>query len=386
MKKISILGSTGSIGRNAVEVIRLNPKIYSIIALAAGQNISLLAEQIRLFKPKHVAVLNKQNAENLKKLIGRSRTEISWGQTGYENVASIEGAQMVLSAMVGAAGLIPTLAAIESGKDIALANKETLVMAGELVMDRAAKKGVKILPVDSEHSAIFQCMLGHNRNELRKIILTASGGPFRKASIQRLRNVSVKEALRHPNWKMGQKITIDSATMMNKGLEVIEARWLFDIDFDQIHVQIHPQSIIHSMVEYVDGSIIAQLGVPDMKGPIAYALSYPERLFRKDANLDFKKYNRLDFFQPDTIKFPCIKLAYEAGRKGGTMPVRLNAANECAVDAFLKRKIGFMDIPIVIDRVLKAECRERNSISIENIMDADRSARIKAAECIERLK
>jgi 1-deoxy-D-xylulose-5-phosphate reductoisomerase len=384
MKNISILGSTGSIGINAVEVIRRNLSKFKVVGLSAGLNVELLAEQIRIFKPKLVSVLNKESADKLNKSLNGLKPDILWGVSGYEAVASLDDAQMVLSAMVGASGLIPTIRAIDSRKDIALANKETLVMAGNIVMKKAESMGVKILPVDSEHSAIFQCLAGHNRRELRRIILTASGGPFRNASIERLKNVTAREALKHPNWKMGKKITIDSATMMNKGLEVIEARWLFAAEIEQIHVQIHPQSIVHSMVEYVDGSVIAQLGIPDMKGPIAYALSYPERLYSEEAHLDLLKTKRLDFLQPNLIRFPCLKLAYEAGRKDGILPAVLNAANELAVEAFLRKKIGFMDIPRVIDDALSS-CPYADAFSIEAILEADSWARRIAGENIERL-
>jgi 1-deoxy-D-xylulose-5-phosphate reductoisomerase len=281
----------------------------------------------------------------------------------------------------GGAGLLPTLEAIDAGKDIALANKETLVMAGGLVMEQARQRGVKLLPVDSEHSAIFQCMEGHRKQEIKRIILTASGGPFRNLSIEKMRHVTVKDALQHPNWKMGKKITIDSASMMNKGLEVIEARWLFAMDLEKIHVHIHPQSIVHSMVEYIDGSVIAQLGIPDMKGPISYAFSYPERFKSEDESIDFIQAGNLEFIRPDIERFPCLKLAYEAAGKGGTMPCVLNASNEIAVEAFLAGRIGFMDIPVVIEKAMAAH-DVGSASSIEMILEADRWAREKAIKII----
>ncbi len=385
-KKISILGSTGSIGVSALEVIQKHPQRFSVTGLAAGRNVDLLQEQILRFKPDVVAVLRQEDADRLSKWKSLpAGTEVFWGPTGYEAVATFDGSNMVISAMVGAAGLVPTLEAIESGKDIALANKETLVMAGRIVMERARLKGVRVLPVDSEHSAVFQCLCGQRSKDVRRIILTASGGPFLHVSKEKMSSVSVEEALNHPNWKMGRKITIDSATMMNKGLEVIEAHWLFAVEIDRIQVHIHPQSIVHSMVEFIDGSVMAQLGVPDMKGPIAYALSYPERLSSGGPFLDLLKAGKLEFIPPDMEKFPCLRLAYEAIQKGGTMPAVLNAANEISVSAFLSGDIGFGDMPAVIEKTL-SDHRRGEARTLGEVLEADRWARVRAQEYIEGIK
>ncbi|HUH65628.1 MAG TPA: 1-deoxy-D-xylulose-5-phosphate reductoisomerase, partial [Syntrophales bacterium] len=320
-KNIGILGSTGSIGVNALDVIGSNPGRFKVSGLAAYKNVRLLAEQIRKFRPRIAAVADREHAGELKKILGRVRgTEIVYGEGGYRDVAQVKEAEMVISAMVGSAGLVPTIAAIEAGKDIALANKEVMVMAGEFVVKKARAKGVLILPVDSEHSAIFQCITGHRGSEVKRIILTASGGPFLRLSKRKLARVKPADALKHPSWRMGRKVTVDSASMMNKGLEVIEARWFFAVDVDRIDVHIHPQSIIHSMVEYCDGSVIAQLSVPDMRIPIAYALSYPARLVREEPFVDLFEVGVLEFARPDMERFPNLKLAYEAARAGGTMP------------------------------------------------------------------
>jgi 1-deoxy-D-xylulose-5-phosphate reductoisomerase len=385
MKHISILGSTGSIGVNALDVIKNNPSRFRVVALSACQNISLLSKQIEQFKPRVVSVINKENARELEKIIDPAAgTEILFGSDGYREVATVKEANMVISAMVGSAGLLPTMQALEAGKDIALANKETMVMAGEIVVKIARKKGVKILPVDSEHSAIFQCLEGHRHTDIHRIVLTASGGPFLNASRDELANVKPAQALKHPNWLMGPKITIDSASMMNKGLEVIEAKHFFSVDMDRINVLIHPQSIIHSMVEYIDGSVIAQLGVPDMKIPIAYALSYPERLHRSGPFLDLLKVGRFEFFSPDVDKFPNLGLAYQAGRAGGTQPAVLNAANEVAVELFLKESIRFTDIPKLIEEVL--DCHQtKEAFTVHDILEADRWARERANKIAERM-
>ncbi|MBP8985237.1 MAG: 1-deoxy-D-xylulose-5-phosphate reductoisomerase [Syntrophobacterales bacterium] len=382
MKNISILGSTGSIGVSALEVVRRNPSRFRVLGLAAGRNVELLSRQVEEFRPMYVSLFDKETAAEFKKLAGAPSTAVLWGEEGYRTIATIEGVETVLSAMVGAAGLLPTVCAIEAGKDVALANKETLVMAGALVMEKASRKGVRILPVDSEHSAIFQCLEGERREYVKKIILTASGGPFRTLPPEKMAEVSVEDALKHPNWKMGKKITIDSATMMNKGLEIIEAQWLFGVDVDRVHVVVHPQSIVHSMVEFCDGSVIAQLGVPDMKGPIAYALSHPERLEREEGFLDLYAVGSLDFAAPDMGRFPCLRLAYEAGRKDGTMPAIMNAANEVAVEAFLGGKIGFTDIAAVIEKTMQG-LESREAGSVEDILDADRRARKFAAAYVE---
>jgi len=385
MKNISILGSTGSIGVNAVDVIRNNPDRFKIVALSACTNVELLGKQIERFEPIVVSVIDERHANKLKKIINpSSRTEILFGEDGYREVAAVQKADMVISAMVGSAGLLPTLEAIEAGKDIALANKEVLVMAGKIIVKKACEKGVRILPVDSEHSAIFQCINGHSRKDVRRIILTASGGPFFHLSKEKLADVKPADALKHPNWQMGQKITIDSATMMNKGLEVIEASWLFSMPMDKIEVHIHPQSTVHSMVEYIDGSVIAQLGIPDMRIPIAYALSFPERLPRSEPFLDLLTVGIFEFFRPDTEKFPNLRLAYEAGKTGGTMPAVLNAANEVAVKAFLKEIIKFTDISKIIESIIS--CHQPKDYSgLGEILEADQWARDNAKKIIERM-
>ncbi|MBN1614844.1 MAG: 1-deoxy-D-xylulose-5-phosphate reductoisomerase [Deltaproteobacteria bacterium] len=387
MKRLSILGSTGSIGANACDVVRNHPGRFEIVGLAAGRNVDLLAAQIEAFQPEVVAVIDEEHARRLERLLGTGRKpSVLWGTEGYREVAALPAADMVLSAMVGAAGLLPTLTAIEAGKAVALANKETLVMAGELVMERARSRGVSILPVDSEHSAVFQCLSGQRHQDVRRIILTASGGPFWNLSKEEMEKVTAAQALRHPNWKMGDKITVDSASMMNKGLEVIEAKWLFGIDIERIDVVVHPRSIVHSMVEYRDGSIIGQIGVPDMRIPIGYALSYPERLTACEGNhLNLLEAGPLEFFRPDFEKFPNLRLAFEAARAGGTMPTVLNAANEIAVSAFLGGSIGFLQMPLVIGKVL-SEHEQTASRAIDVILRADDWARKRAAEIIEEIK
>jgi len=386
MKNISILGSTGSIGLNALDVIENNPGHFKIVALSAGKNIALLGKQIEKFKPEFVSVVDEEHAFELKRMINSSiKTEILFGENGYCEAACIQQADMVISAMVGSSGLLPTIEAISAGKDIALANKEVMVMAGSLVREKAREKGVKIFPVDSEHSAIFQCIEGHRKKDIKKIILTASGGPFLHFSKEELTEVKPVQALKHPNWQMGRKITIDSASMMNKGLEIIEAMWLFSVDIDRIEVVIHPQSIIHSMVEYVDGSILAQLSVPDMRIPIAYALSFPERIPRKESFVDLLKVRSLEFYKPDVEKFPNLKLAYEAGKIGETMPAVLNAANEIAVEAFLEDSIGFMDISRVIEEALSRH-HIMKSPTLGEIRDADLWARDCAKKTVERMR
>ena len=385
MKNICILGSTGSIGVSALDVIVGNSSGFKILALSAGKNLKLLKNQIKRFNPQVVSVINQNHAERLIEMLGRPlKTKVLWGDDGYREIATLKDVDMVLSAIVGAAGLVPTVEAINAGKDIALANKETMVMAGSLVVELAKTRGVKILPVDSEHSAIFQCLEGHDKKDVRKIILTASGGPFLRLPEAKLTEVTLADALKHPNWKMGKKITIDSASMMNKGLEVIEAKWFFNIDVDKVEVLIHPQSIVHSMVEYKDGSVIAQLGVPDMKGPIAYALSYPERLADVIPHLDLCDVGKLEFFSPDFKKFANLRLAYLAIRKGGTTPAVLNAANEVAVEAFIKGKISFIDMPEIVKGVIHSH-QPIEPQTIGDVLDADRWGRSKATEIIERI-
>jgi len=385
IKKLTVLGSTGSIGVNTLNIIRNNADKYNVVALAAGRNVDLLHKQIVEFEPQFVAVINETVAEKLQDLLGSSSgPEILYGSDGYRRVAAANEADMVVSALAGAAGLLPTLAAIEAGKDIALANKEAMVMAGELLTKRAQVRGSRILPVDSEHSAIFQCLLGHRRQDIRRIILTASGGPFFHLPTEELRYVTPAQALNHPNWNMGEKITIDSASMMNKGLEAIEARWLFDVEFDNIHIHVHPQSIVHSLVEYIDGSVIAQLGIPDMKLPIAYALSFPERTPSMAPPLNLLTVGPLEFFPPDFDKFPNMKLAYEAGRLGGTMPAVLNAANEVAVQAFIEKRIRFPQMTNVIEAVLSMHSVDKIG-TIEDVIRADIWAREISLEFINKM-
>jgi len=383
-KVLSILGSTGSIGVSTLEVVSQFPHLFRIGALAAGHNTALLKEQIRAFRPRLVSVLNQELAGELEILIGASdpKPEIVYGHDGYERVATLPEVDMVVSSMVGAAGLLPTIAAIRAGKHIALANKEALVVAGEIVMDLAVQNGVRILPVDSEHSAIFQSLQGNHRKSLRRVLLTASGGPFFQRTKDELATVTPQAALKHPNWSMGRKITIDSATLMNKGLEVIEAQWLFGVPAQQIDVHIHPESIVHSMVEYIDGSVIAQLGIPDMKIPIAYALAYPERLPVKNPPLDLFRLQNLSFYPPDMNKFPCLRLAYEACEQGSTMPAVLNAANEVAVTAFLDNTIGFLEIADVIEAIMKKhDIAEK--LDLPAIVEADQWAREEAGRLVD---
>lgn len=375
MKTLALLGSTGSIGCNTLDIVANFPDQFRIKTLTAKNNIVLLADQIQKFLPEQVAVHNASAAKQLKALLPSSlRVEIMYGARGYCSAAAWDGVDMVVGAMVGAAGLEPTLAAIVAGKDIAIANKETLVMAGALVTETVARQGISLLPIDSEHSAIFQCLHGHRRQDLKKIFLTASGGPFLKKPAAEFDRITPDKALKHPNWDMGAKITIDSATLMNKGLEVIEAKWLFDVDIDQIEVIVHPQSIIHSMVAYCDGSILAQMGIPDMREAIAYALSYPERIPLEQPLPDLVGIGELTFQHPDTKRFPCLQLAFEALREGGTMPAVMNAANEVAVEAFLSRQIPFTSIPKVIDATMNVHKIDQ-TINIETVMAADGWAR-----------
>jgi 1-deoxy-D-xylulose-5-phosphate reductoisomerase len=375
-KRLSILGSTGSIGVNTIDVACAFPDRFEIVGLAAGRNIHRLKEQIGRVRPRCVAVCDDETARALEKILPADAraVEILWGEEGLCRVASMDEVDMVVSAIVGAAGLMPTLAAVEAGKDIALANKETLVIAGELVTRRLKAAGGRLLPVDSEHSAIFQALQGNSPAAVKRLLLTASGGPFFGKNPRELAAVTPQAALRHPNWSMGPKITIDSATLMNKGLEVIEARWLFDVPVDAVVVHIHPESIVHSMVEYVDGSVIAQLGMPDMRIPIAYALAYPERLPVEAPKLDLFAMRALTFYPPDMDAFPCLGLAYRAARIGGTMPAVLNAANETAVEAFLAGRLGFTEIPRLIARVMDAH-ETTAADTVDRVRQADRWAR-----------
>lgn len=352
MKKIAILGSTGSIGTQTLEIVRNNGDL-EVTALAAGNNIDLLEQQIREFRPKLAAVWKEERAAELKSRVRDMDIEIVSGMDGLLSVAAEPESEILVTAIVGMIGILPTIEAIKAGKDIALANKETLVTAGHIIMPLAKERGVSIFPVDSEHSAIFQSLQGVQRKALHKILLTASGGPFRGKKREELKNIQVEDALKHPNWEMGRKITIDSSTMVNKGLEVIEAKWLFGVTVDQIQVVVQPQSIIHSMVEYEDGAVIAQLGTPDMKLPIQYALYYPERRYLPGDRLDFAALQQITFEKPDMETFYGLKLAYEAGRRGGSLPTVLNAANERAVAMFLDRKIGYLQIPEIIQACME---------------------------------
>ena len=381
MKNLTILGSTGSIGVSTLEIVDAYPDRYRVVALTGGNNLTRLEEQVRRFRPLTVAVVRPEDARRLKRSLGSAAPEILAGVEGLIACAAHSEAHMVVSAIVGAAGLVPTLAAIEAGKDVALANKETLVAAGSLVMEAVRRKSVRLFPVDSEHSAIFQSLEGHRKDDVKRLILTASGGPFRKKSLADLRRVTPGEALAHPNWNMGRKITVDSASMMNKGLEVIEARWLFDLPPEQIDVHIHPQSIVHSMVEYVDGAVIAQLGIPDMKTPIAYALSHPERLALPLPPLDLCSLGSLTFETPDFERFPCLSLAYDALRAGGSAAAVLNAANEVAVEAFLRGEVAFLDIPAIIRATLD-EHQVEPFRHIDEVLRADRWGRTTARRII----
>jgi len=353
MKKIAILGSTGSIGTQTLEVVRENKDI-EVLGLAAGNNIKLLERQIREFHPKMAAVWSEERAKELRENVKDLNIKIVSGMEGLIELSVMEESEILVTAIVGMIGIRPTIEAIKAGKDIALANKETLVTAGHIIMPLAKEYQVAILPVDSEHSAIFQSLQGGQEKALHKILLTASGGPFRQKTREELLNIQVEDALKHPNWEMGRKITIDSSTLVNKGLEVIEAKWLFDVSLDQIEVVVHPQSIIHSMVEYVDGAIIAQLGTPDMNLPIQYALYYPERRFLPGDRLDFAALSKLTFEKPDMETFYGLRLAFEAGKEGGSLPTVFNAANELAVSKFLERKIKYLEIPEIIEHCMQA--------------------------------
>ena len=384
MKSLSILGSTGSIGVSTLDIVAAHPDRFRVVALTAGRNLELFCEQIRQFKPEIAALAFEEDVPRLREMCSGLDVTILGGVEGLIAAATAEQTEMVVAAIVGAAGLEPTAAAIRAGKDIALANKETLVTAGHLFMEMVAEYGVKLYPVDSEHSAVFQSIEGHRGEDITKIILTASGGPFLHTPVEQLPAVTVADALNHPNWSMGRKITIDSATMMNKGLEVIEARWLFDVPVEKIDVNIHPQSIIHSMVEYIDGCVIAQLGMPDMKAPIAYALSYPERVSTGVKPLDLTTFSGLTFFKPDMDKFRCLGLAYRAINEGESMPAVMNAANEIAVEAFLQGRIRFMQIAEVIEKTMDAHTAT-DLTSIDEVLAADRWGRAAAVEICREL-
>ncbi|HLW50622.1 MAG TPA: 1-deoxy-D-xylulose-5-phosphate reductoisomerase [Sphingobacteriaceae bacterium] len=384
-KKLVILGATGSIGTQTLEVIESHSHRFEIYALTAQSNVKLLAQQALKFQPKVVVIGDESKYQELRSALEGSGVKVMAGASSLIEVVQYPGVDMVLTALVGAAGLEPTIAAIEAGKDIALANKETLVIAGDLVMDLAQRHHVQILPVDSEHSAIFQCLCGENRQKLEKIYLTASGGPFFGWDREALREVSVAKALKHPNWNMGAKITIDSASLMNKGLEVIEAKWLFGVSTSQIEVVVHPQSIIHSMVQFDDGSIIAQMGLPDMKLPIQYALAFPERLENNFKRLNFADYSNLTFAVPDRQTFRNLELAFIASQKSGNMPCILNAANEVAVAAFLEERIGFLEMSDIIEETMGRVAFEEE-LDLELCLESDRESRRVAKELIEKIK
>lgn len=383
MKRIAILGSTGSIGMSTLDLVRRFPDEFRIWGLVAGRNLRRLADQVREFSPACVSVQEEGGVRTLRELLGPVETEILWGDRGAADIARAAEVDIVVAAIVGGAGLVPTLEAVRAGKQVALANKEALVMAGEIFVREAKKGGARLLPVDSEHSAIFQCLQGNRQEEVAEIILTASGGPFLRTSLRSLKSVTVRQALKHPNWKMGPKITVDSATMMNKGLEVIEARWLFDLRPEQVRVVIHPQSVVHSMVRYQDGSIIAQLGIPDMRIPIAYALSYPQRLKADWKPLELTRVGELTFLPVDKRRYPALSLAHQALNLAGTMPAVLNGANEVAVAAFLENRLGFREIHQIIEKTMAAHS-PRKPKDLEDILEADRWARQKAVEAIDR--
>ena len=373
-RQIAILGSTGSIGTQALDVIRKNTDLFEVYALTANRNVELLIEQALEFMPDMLVIADKQKYPRLKEALSHLPIKVWAGEDDLSQVVEAEPVQMVLTAMVGYSGLKPTLSAIHAGKAIALANKETLVVAGDLVTRLAMEKQVPVLPVDSEHSAIFQCLAGESNNPVEKIFLTASGGPFRTFSREQLKHVTAKEALKHPNWNMGAKVTIDSATLMNKGFEMIEAKWLFGLTTEQIQIVVHPQSIIHSMVQFHDSSIKAQMGLPDMRLPIQYALAYPKRIYSDFERLDFKQFSTLTFEEPDRNKFPCLDLAYRAVGKGGNMPCILNAANEIVVAGFLENKIGFLSMSEIIEETME-EVKFITSPNLEDFIQTDSEAR-----------
>ncbi|MBD3882645.1 1-deoxy-D-xylulose-5-phosphate reductoisomerase [Phormidium tenue FACHB-886] len=388
MKAITLLGSTGSIGTQTLEIAAEHPEQFRVVGLAAHSNVLLLAQQIRQFRPEIAAICDTAQLATLKEAIADITPQpiLLAGEEGVVEVARYGDSEAVVTGIVGCAGLLPTLAAIQAGKDIALANKETLIAGGLVVLPLVQQHGVKLLPADSEHSAIFQCLQGVPDKGLRRILLTASGGSFRDLPVEKLAEVTVADALKHPNWSMGRKITIDSATLMNKGLEVIEAHFLFGLDYDQIDIVIHPQSIIHSLIELQDTSMLAQLGWADMRLPLLYALSYPDRIYTNWEPLDLVKIGSLTFREPDHQKYPCMQLAYAAGRAGGTMPAVLNAANEQAVALFLEEKIGFLDIPRVIEKVCdRHQSQNRTTPTLEDILESDRWARQEVLAASETL-
>jgi 1-deoxy-D-xylulose-5-phosphate reductoisomerase len=385
MKRLAVLGSTGSIGTNVLEVVRQFPDRFRVVGLAAGRNIRLLNEQVREFSPECVSVADQDLVAPLAGLLPASyRHRIVYGNEGNCTVATMAEVDMVVSAVVGSIGLLPTLAAIRAGKDVGLANKETLVMAGRLVMEEVRRHKVRLLPIDSEHSALFQALEAGRSEDVAKLILTASGGPFRNWSLHELASAGPEQARAHPNWSMGRKISIDSATLMNKGLEVIEARWLFDVEPERIEVVVHPQSIVHSLVEYRDGSVVAQMGIPNMRIPIAYALTYPKRLPLNLPRLALSQCRDLSFEQPDLSRFPALRIAFQALAAGGVQPAVLNAANEVAVDAFLRRRIDFLHIAQVVEETL-TNVPQENDRDLQVILAADQAARTTAEQAIHSL-
>lgn len=380
VKNIAILGSTGSIGTNTLDVVRSNRSLFNVVALSAGRNIAKLKEQIAEFKPDLVSILSDEDLDEVRSFIVDNgyTTEVDTGEVGAIRVATHRGTDTVVSAIVGAAGLVPTIMAIKAGKNIALSNKESLVIAGKLVMEEAGKNDIILLPIDSEHNAIYQCLQGHSKDDAKRLILTASGGPFLKRPLDEFKDITPEEALNHPTWDMGQRITIDSATLMNKGFEVIEAKWLFGFEPDEIDVIVHPQSIVHSMVEFKDGSILSQMGVSDMRGPISYTLGHPMRLQNNAPFLDLNG-KSLEFYEVDNKRYPCLELCYRALNEGMTMPAVLNGADEILVDLFLHEHIGFTDIPLIMEKIMDAHSPQtiRN---VDDVLDADRWARAKASE------
>lgn len=388
MKAISLLGSTGSIGTQTLDIVSQYPNQFQVVGLAAGRNVEMLAQQIREFRPAMAAIGEAQKLPQLQAAIADLDPQpiLLAGEAGVVEVARYGNAEVVVTGIVGCAGLLPTIAAIKAGKDIVLANKETLIAGGAVVLPLVQQHGVKLLPADSEHSAIFQCLQGVPNGGLRRIMLTASGGAFREWPVERLSKVTVADALKHPNWSMGRKITVDSATLMNKGLEVIEAHWLFGVDYDQIEIVIHLQSIIHSLIELQDTSVLAQLGWPDMRLPLLYALSWPERIYTAWQQLDLVKAGELTFRAPDHQKYPCMQLAYAAGRSGGSMPAVLNAANEQAVVLFLEERIQFLDIPHLIERACdRYHAHNRSTPTLDDIIAADQWARQEVVAASESL-
>ena len=381
MKGLSILGCTGSVGTNVLRIVDAFPDRFHVVGLAAGNNVEILAAQVARYRPRVVSVATREAADALARRVDLGQTLVRTGEAGMVEVSTHSDTAIVVASAVGAVGLVPTYRALEAGKDIALANKETLVMAGELMLDQARRKGARLLPIDSEHCALHQCLDGRPKESVRRLVLTASGGPFRNRAADTMAAITPAEALNHPTWNMGRKITIDSATLMNKGLEVIEARWLFDVPREKIEVLVHPQSIVHSMVEFVDGTVLAQLGVTDMRLPIQYALSYPERWEAAIPGMDFARSMRLDFDVPDRRRFPCLDLAYRALEGGGSLPAVLNAANEEAVAAFLDGRLSFPGIAALVEDVMTAHPTAPVRV-LEDVLDADAWARARAREAI----